>query len=101
MHKLPEATWFSNAFAVCSGIWGKITELAAENQCSRQTAYRHAAIAREALERRRDPRYEDLLAEKDRLAQENDELVGSLRGFNSISQRIAGPSLRPGRPPWA
>jgi hypothetical protein len=77
VRKLSEATWFSNAFAVCSGIWGKITELAAENQCSRQTAYRHAGIAREALKRRRDPRYEELLAEKDRLAQENDELWGA------------------------
>ena len=77
MRKLPEATWFSNAYAVCSGIWGKITERAAENQCSRQTSYRHAAIAREALERRRDPRYEDLLAEKDRLTQENCELWGA------------------------
>jgi hypothetical protein len=74
MRKLSEATWFSNAFAVCCGIWGKITELAAENQCSRQTAYRQAAIAREALDRRRDPRYEDLLAQKHSLAQENCEL---------------------------
>jgi hypothetical protein len=74
MRRLSEATWFSNAYAVCSGIWGKITERATENQCSRQTAYRQATIVREALERRRDPHYEDLLAEKDGLAQENCEL---------------------------
>ena len=55
-------------------MWGKITEIAAANQCSRQTAYRQAAIVREALERRGDPRYEDLLAEKNRLSQENGEL---------------------------
>ena len=80
MRSLSEATWFSNAFAVCSGIWGKITELAAENQCSRQTAYRHAAIAREALQRRRDPRSDDLLAEKNRLVQENCELWEAYAG---------------------
>ena len=74
MRRLSVATWISNAYAACSGIWGKVTEQAAENQCSRQTVYRHAAIVCEALEHRSDPRYEELLAENKRLAKENCEL---------------------------
>lgn len=74
MRRLSESTWFSNAAAVCSGIWGRITSSAAANQCSRQTAYRQAAIVQDALERCRDPQYGDLKAERDRLSLENCEL---------------------------
>jgi hypothetical protein len=74
MRRLSESTWFSNAAAVCSGIWGRVTASAAANQCSRQTAYRQAAIVQDALERCRDPQYGDLKAELDRLSLENCEL---------------------------
>ena len=74
MRKLSKATWFSNAAAVISGIWGAVTATATANQCSRQTAYRQAAIASEALERRCDPRYDELRVERDSLLKENYEL---------------------------
>src|SRR5260370_2570840 len=73
---LPVLTWLSNACAVLLGRHGHVTRQAADNGCSRQTAYHHAARVEQAVAaaQRPGPCRDALAAEVQRLQEENRQL---------------------------
>lgn len=76
MGRLSVASWIGNAAAVLGGGWGTVSRQARQAQCSRQTAYRHAAEVEQAVAGRcpRGPTRQQLLEENRRLREENQQL---------------------------
>jgi len=76
MLKIPFATWIANAAVGLTGLYGDITRQAGLADCSRQTIYDHAHKVQAAVEDAHDgrPTRTALIAENQRLAQENVQL---------------------------
>jgi hypothetical protein len=73
MCSFPVVTWIGNAAAVLSGRWGAVSRCAQDVGCSREAMYQQARRVEQAVvaERAGDPRREDLLAEHQRLREDN------------------------------
>ncbi len=76
MLKIPFATWIANAAVGLTGLYGDVTRQAGLADCSRQTIYDHAHKVQAAVEDAHDgrPTRTALIAENQRLAQENVQL---------------------------
>lgn len=76
MLKIPFVTWIANAAAALTGNYGDVTLQAEVADCSRQTIYDHAHKVQTAVEDAHDggPTRAQLIAENQRLAQENTQL---------------------------
>lgn len=76
MLKIPLVTWIANAAAVLTGNYGDVTTQAQVADCSRQTVYDHAHKVQAAVQDAHDggPTRAELIAENQRLAQENAQL---------------------------
>jgi hypothetical protein len=76
MLKIPLATWIANAAVGLTGLYGDVTRQASQADCSRQTIYDHAHKVRAAVVDAHDggPTRAALIAENQRLAQENAQL---------------------------
>ncbi len=76
MLKIPFATWIANAAVGLTGLYGDVTRQAGLADCSRQTIYDHAHKVRSAVVDAHDggPTRAALIAENQRLAQENAQL---------------------------
>jgi hypothetical protein len=76
MLKIPLVTWIANAAAALTGTYGDVTLQAEVADCSRQTVYDHARKVQAAVEHAHDggPTRATLVAENQRLAQENAQL---------------------------
>jgi hypothetical protein len=76
MLKIPLVTWIANAAAALTGTYGDVTLQAEVADCSRQTIYDHAHKVQAAVLDAHDggPTRADLIAENQRLAQENAQL---------------------------
>src|SRR5262245_52392799 len=77
---LPVLTWIGNAAAVLSGPHGAVTAHARQAGCSRQAAYQHARRVQQAVTDAQagGPARAQLLAEGQRLRQENQQLWQAL-----------------------
>ena len=73
MFSFPVVTWMGNAAAVWSGRWGAVSRRAQEVGCSREAMDQQARRVEQAVvtERAGDPRREALLAENQRLREDN------------------------------
>ena len=80
MFKIPLAVWITNAAARLAGAYGDITHQAQAADCSRQTVYDHAhkVQAAVAAEYSGGPTRAELLAQNQRLQQENPRLWDGL-----------------------
>jgi hypothetical protein len=78
--KIPFVTWVANAAAALNGTYGDVTLQAEIADCSRQTIYDHAHKVQTAVVDAHDggPTRAALIAENQRLAQENAQLWGWL-----------------------
>jgi hypothetical protein len=76
MLKIPLATWIANAAVGLTGLYGDLTRQARLADCSRQTIYDHAHKVQAAVVGAHDggPTRAALIAENQRLAQENGQL---------------------------
>jgi hypothetical protein len=76
MLKIPFVTWIANAAAALTGTYGDVTLQAEVADCCRQTIYDHAHKVQAAVEGTHDggPTRDTLIAENQRLAQENAQL---------------------------
>jgi hypothetical protein len=76
MLKIPLVTWIANAAVGLSGLYGDVTRQARLADCSRQTIYDHAHKVQAAVVDAHDggPTRAALIAENQRLAQENAQL---------------------------
>jgi hypothetical protein len=76
MPKIPIVNWIANAAAALTGTYGDVTTQAEVADCSRQTVYDHAHKVQAALLDAHDggPTRAELIAENQRLAQENAQL---------------------------
>jgi hypothetical protein len=76
MLKIPFASWIANAAIGLTGLYGDVTRQAALAGCSRQTVYDHAHKVHAAVLDAHDggPTRDVLIAENQRLAQENAQL---------------------------
>jgi hypothetical protein len=76
MLKIPLVTWIANAAVGLSGLYGDVTRQASLADCSRQTIYDHAHKVQAAVVDAHDggPTRAGLIAENQRLAQENAQL---------------------------
>src|ERR1700675_2002905 len=76
MIKIPFASWIANAAAALTGTYGDVTLQAEVADCSRQTIYDHAHKVQAAVLDAHDggPTRAALIAENQRLAQENAQL---------------------------
>jgi hypothetical protein len=81
-------TWIGNAAAVLSGRWGAVSRRAQEVGCSRKAMYQQARRGEQAVvaERAGDPRREDLLAENQRLCEDNRILWVLLDAAESLAK---------------
>jgi hypothetical protein len=77
---LSPLTWIGNAAAVLCGPWGAVTDHARVAGCSRQAAYEHAQRVHQAVTELQGggPSRGQLLADCDRLRQENHSLAEAL-----------------------
>jgi hypothetical protein len=76
MLKIPLVTWIANAAVGLSGLYGDVTRQARLADCSRQTVYDHTHKVQAAVVDAHDggPTRAALIAENQRLAQENAQL---------------------------
>src|ERR1700730_16151321 len=76
MIKIPFASWIANAAVGLTGLYGDVTRQARVADCSRQTIYDHAHKVQAAVLDAHDggPTRAALIAENQRLAQENAQL---------------------------
>jgi hypothetical protein len=76
MARLSVSSWIGNAAAVLCGGFGAVTQRAREAGCSRQTVYKHAVRVEHAVKESANgqPTYQELWAENQGLARENEEL---------------------------
>jgi hypothetical protein len=76
MLRIPLATWIANAAVGLTGLYGEVTRQAGIANCSRQTIYDHAHKVQAAIVDAHDggPTRAALIAENQRLAQENSQL---------------------------
>ncbi len=76
MLKIPLVTWIANAAVGLTGLYGDVTRQARLADCSRQTIYDHAHKVQAAVVDAHDdgPTRAALIAENQRLAQENAQL---------------------------
>jgi hypothetical protein len=76
MIKIPLASWIANAAVGLTGLYGDVTRQARVADCSRQTVYDHAHKVQTAVLDAHDggPTRAALIAENQRLAQENAQL---------------------------
>jgi hypothetical protein len=90
MLKIPLVTWIANAAAALTGTYGDVTTQAEAADCSRQTVYDHAHKVQAAVEDAHDggPTRTALIAENQRLAQENAQL------WDWLAQTIEFPALK-------
>src|SRR6516165_10213765 len=77
MTTLSPLTWIGNAAAVWTGPWGAVADHARAAGCSRQAAYQHADRVLQAVADAQTggPARAQLLADRDRLRQENRALT--------------------------
>ena len=88
MFSLLVVTWIGNAATVLSGRWGAISQRAREVGCSREAMYQQAQRVEQAVawEQAGGPRREELLAENQRLHDDNRMLWELLDEAGTISQ---------------
>ena len=90
MFSFSAVTWIGNAATVLSGRWGAVSRRAREVGCSREAMYQQARRVEQAVgaERAGDPRREDLLAENQRLREDNRLLWELLEEAESLSKAL-------------
>src|SRR5256885_12475350 len=90
MFSLPVVTWIGNAAAVLSGRWGAVSRRAQEVGCRREAMYQQARRGEQAVVAARagDPRCEGLLAEHQRLREDNRLLWELLEEAESLSKAM-------------
>jgi hypothetical protein len=90
MFSLPVETWIGNAAAVLSGQWGAVSQRARDVECSREAMYQQARRVEQAVAREQagGPSGEELLAENQRLRDENQTLWALLEEAESLSQAV-------------
>jgi hypothetical protein len=93
MFSLPVVTWIGNAATVLSGRWGAISRHAQEIGCSREAMYQQARRVEQAVawEQAGGPSREDLLAENQRLRDDNRTLWALLDEAETFSQALQQP----------
>jgi len=90
MFSLSVVTWIGNAAAVFSGQWGSVARRAQEVGCSREAMYQQARRVEQAVgeERAGRPSREALLAENERLREENRLLWELLDEAESLATAV-------------
>ncbi len=90
MFSLPVVTWIGNAAAVLSGRWGAVSQCAREVECSREAMYQQARRVEQAVagEQASGPSREELLAENQRLRDDNRTLWALLDEAESLSEAL-------------
>jgi hypothetical protein len=90
MFSLSVVTWIGNAAAVFSGQWGAVSRRAQEVGCSREAMYQQARRVEQAVgeERAGGPSREALLAENERLREENRLLWELLDEAESLATAV-------------
>jgi hypothetical protein len=90
MFRLPVVTWIGNAATVLSGRWGAISQRAREVGCSREAMYQQAQRVEQAVawEQAGGPSRAELLAENQRLHDDNRALWALLDEAGTISQAL-------------
>jgi hypothetical protein len=90
MFSLLVVTWIGNAATVLSGRWGAISQRAQEVGCSREAMYQQAQRVEQAVawEQAGGPRREELLAENQRLHDDNRALWALLDEAGTLSQAL-------------
>jgi hypothetical protein len=90
MFSLAVVTWIGNAAAVLSGQWGTVSQRAREVGCSREAMYQQARRVEQAVVREQagGPSREALLAENQRLRDENRTLWALLEEAESVSKAL-------------
>ena len=90
MLKIPLATWIANAAVGLTGLYGDVTRQSQVADCSRQTIYDHAHKVQAAVVDAHDggPTRAALIAENQRLAQENAQL------WNWLAQTVEFPVIK-------
>ena len=87
-YSFPVVTWIGNAAAVLSGRWGAVSRRAQDVGCSREAMYQQARRVEQAVvaERAGNPRREELLAENQRLREDNRLLWELLDEAENLTQ---------------
>ncbi len=90
MFSFSVVTWIGNAATVLSGRWGAVSRRAQEVGCSRAAMYQQARRVERAVvaERAGDPLRGDLLAENQRLREDNRILWELLEEAESLSKAM-------------
>jgi hypothetical protein len=90
MLKIPLATWIANAAVGLTGLYGDVTRQSKVADCSRQTIYDHAHKVQAAVVDAHDggPARAALIAENQRLAQENAQL------WDWLAQTVEFPAIK-------
>ncbi len=90
MFSLPVVTWIGNAAAVLSGQWGAVSQRAREVTCSREAMYQQARRVEQAVawEQAGGPSREELLAEHQRLRDDNRALWAWLEEAETLAKAV-------------
>ena len=90
MFSLPVVTWIGNAAAVLSGQWGAVSQRARDVTCSREAMYQQARRVEQAVawEQAGGPSREELLAEHQRLRDDNRTLWAWLDEADTLSKAV-------------